>query len=161
VQSAPRLVRPAIPAVRPSSVFATMGLLVALGCSPLRRTRECSRVVETINSGVSGIQSLSNSGRSALVYAQIAAAYEQLGKQLGSLLPRDPDLSRTLASYRDLTQRAAKHTREYSEELAKVPEGATLEPDTLARLDRIRSAAKVELTREASLVRKLNALCHP
>jgi hypothetical protein len=119
-------------------------------------------VVQTINSGISGIQSLSNSERSATVYRQIASAYEALGKQLGSLLPKDPELSRTLASYRDLTQRAAKHSRDYSEELATVPAGATtLEPDTEARLGRIRSAAKVELTREASLVRKLNALCHP
>ncbi|HVZ34071.1 MAG TPA: hypothetical protein VG963_16710 [Polyangiaceae bacterium] len=134
---------------------------MALGCTPLRRTSECLRVVDTINSGISGIQNLSNSGRSAAVYRQIATAYEQLGKQLGALLPKDSDLSKALASYRDLTQRAAKHARDYSEELAKVPEGATLEPDTQARLDRIRSAAKVELTREASLVRKLNSLCHP
>lgn len=143
---------------------ALVWALAALGCSPLGRISDCERVVETLNPGLLEIQRLTGNASTAAAYRQIADAYEELGKRLSALLPKDPDLSKALASYRELTQRAAKHSRAFSDELSKEPSGdAGVEgdPAAAARMDRIRSGAKTELAREATLVRKLNALCHP
>ena len=138
--------------------------MAALGCSPLGRIHDCERIVQTLNPGLLEIQGLTGSASSAAAYRQIADAYEDLGKRLSTLLPKDPELSKALSSYRELTQRAAKHSRAFSDELSKEPSvdaGAESDPAGAARMDRIRSGAKAELSREATLVRKLNALCHP
>jgi hypothetical protein len=138
--------------------------LTSLGCGPLGRVHDCERIVETLNPGLLEIQRLASGASTAAAYRQIADAYEELGKHLSTLLPKDPELSKALANYRELTQRAAKHTRAFSDELPKEPTldaGSENDPAAAARRDRIRSGAKAELSREAALVRKLNALCHP
>jgi hypothetical protein len=139
-------------------------VLGALSCSPLGRISDCERIVQTLNPSLLEIQGLTASASTAAAYRQIADVYEELGKRLSTLLPKDPDLSKALASYRELTQRAAKHSRAFSDELSKAPSGdagAEDDPPRAARMDRIRSGSKAELGREAALVRKLNTLCHP
>jgi hypothetical protein len=66
-----------------------------------------------------------------------------------------------VASYREVTERAAKHSRSYSEALAGTPRSKKERADHEARLTRIRAQAKGDLTKEATVVRKLNAVCHP
>jgi predicted nucleic acid-binding Zn-ribbon protein len=144
----------------------TLATLIALGltsgCGAVKRVHECQGVIEVVNSGLSDLHvQVPDAGASPNAYGQIADAYEALGKRLDELAPSDSSLAKAVASYREVTERAAKHSRSYSEALASLPRSKKERADHEARLTRIRAQAKGDLTKEATVVRKLNAVCHP
>ncbi len=119
-------------------------------------------MIETVNAGLEELHvQVPDAGSSAPAYEEIAAVYEALGKQLDDLAPADATLAKALASYRDVAERAATHSRAYSVELTAVAKSRPDRANKEARLNRIRTLAKSDLAREATAVRKLNSLCHP
>jgi hypothetical protein len=146
----------------PSALKMSLMLLVTSGCGAVKRVHECQGVVEIVNGGLEDLHvQVPDAGTSAEAYSQIADAYDTLGKRLGALAPSDTTLAKAVESYRDLTERAAKQSRSYSEALAAVPKSKKERTDKEARLTRIRSQATAEVAKEAAVVRKLNAVCHP
>ena len=136
--------------------------LCLLACSSLRRVHDCKRVIDTVNSGLSGVAiSDADAGASPATYTRLAEAYDALGKQLEGADSEDPALSKTFGAYRELIQRAAKQSRTFSEELDKPTSTPEEEKEKESRLAHLRNQAKNDVNREASLVRKLNGLCHP
>jgi hypothetical protein len=137
-------------------------LLVVLGCSSLRRVRECQRVIDLVNGGLTQVLPYTaDAGASPTTYSKLADAYEDLAKQLEGADSKDPALSKTFGAYRELIQRAAKQSRTFSEELDKPTSTPEEEKEKETRLARLRTQATSDLSREAALVRKLNGYCHP
>ncbi|MEO8178142.1 MAG: hypothetical protein ABI895_04840 [Deltaproteobacteria bacterium] len=147
----------------PSSAALLGGLALCLvACNSLRRVRDCKRVIDTVNGGLSGISTYdADAGASPATYVRFADAYDALGKQLEGADSPDPALSKTFGAYRELIQRAAKQSRAFSEELDKPTSTPEEEKEQQSRLAQLRNQAKNDVNREASLVRKLNGLCHP
>jgi hypothetical protein len=142
-------------------LFAGAVLLAALGCSSLRKVSECKRVVDTVNGGLSRVAlTAQDAGANPTTYAQLAEGYEALAKSLESASSDDDALNKAVGSYRELVQRAAKHSKEFSEELDRPTSTPAEEQEKEARLGRLRAQARNEVSREAALVRKLNGLCH-
>ena len=136
-------------------------MLGVLGCSPLRKVGECKRVVDAVNSGLSQVATAAaDAGANPATYVQLAEGYEALARSLETTSFSDDALNKTLTSYRELIQRAAKHSREFSDELDRPTSTPEEEREKETRLARLRAQAKSEVNREASLVRKLNGLCH-
>jgi hypothetical protein len=145
-----------------TGTLATLMVLVISGCGAVKRVHECQGVIQVVNGGLSDLHvQVPDAGDSPNAYEQIADAYEALGKRLDELAPSDSALAKAVASYREVTERAAKHSRSYSEALAGTPRSKKERADHEARLTRIRAQAKGDLTKEATVVRKLNAVCHP
>lgn len=145
----------------PVRSLASWLLLGVLACSPLRKVAECRQVVGTINSGLSRVATAAaDAGASAVTYAQLADQYETLAKSLETLSSSDDALNKAVGAYRELIQRSAKHSREFSEELDRPTSTPEEEREKETRLARLRALAKNDVNREASLVRKLNGLCH-
>jgi hypothetical protein len=146
----------------PNVLAISLMLLVTWGCGAVKRVHECQGVIETVNAGLEelGVQ-VPDAGTDAAAYAQIADAYEALGKRLGELEPSDSALSKAVASYREVTERAAQQSRTYSEALAAKPRSKRDRSQHEAHLANIRTRARADLAKEASVVRKLNAVCHP
>jgi hypothetical protein len=92
---------------------------------------------------------------------RLAEAYDTLAKQLEGASSEDPALNKVFGSYRELIQRSARQSRLFAEELDKPTSTPEEEAEKETRLGRLRTQAKGEVSREASLVRKLNGLCHP
>ena len=139
-----------------------LALALGSGCGALERVHECEAVIETVNSGLENIYvQLPDAGTSAPAYEEIALAYEALIRRIDALAPKDSSLERALASYKEVAERAAKHSRSFSEELATRAKSPGERKSKDARLKRIRNLAKADLTRETSVVRKLDSLCHP
>ena len=139
-----------------------LALSAATACSPLRRVRECGPLLDTLNGSFRELgRQLAAAGPSPTAYVSIADGYAALDAKLETTHPRDVSLIKMVASYRDLTQRATKNSRAFAEELAKPAGSADEEKERDARLERLRTQAKAEQAKEASLVRKLNTLCHP
>ena len=142
-------------------ISASWLLLGALSCSPLRRVGECKQLVDAVNDSLSRVaSSTADAGASPAIYARVAADYEALAKELETVASSDETLNKTMGAYRELVQRAAKHSREFSEELDRPTSTPEEEREKETRLARLRALAKNEVNREASLVRKLNGLCH-
>ena len=139
-------------------VFAPVAMA---GCSSLRRAHECKRVIDTVNGSLSELALDADAGASPAAYVRLADAYDALGKQLEGASSEDPALSKLFASYRELIQRAAHQSRLFAEELDKPSSTPEEEAEKETRLAGLRTRAKGEVSREASLVRKLNGLCHP
>jgi hypothetical protein len=134
----------------------------ASGCGAVKRVHECEGVIETVNGGLANLHvEVPDAGASPSAYARIADAYDALGKSLDELAPSDVSLAKALAGYREVTERAAKQSRSYSEALAGVARTRKEKNEKQARLSRIRAQAKNDLVREATAVRKLNSVCHP
>lgn len=145
----------------PLRFLASCMLLGMLSCSPLRKVGECKRMVDTVNGGLSRVAlSAADAGANPATYMQMAHRYEELAQDLQSASSGDETLNKTLAAYRELIQRAAKHSREFSEELDRPASTPEEDREKEARLSRLRAQARNEVNREASLVRKLNSLCH-
>jgi hypothetical protein len=136
-------------------------LLSLTGCSSLRRAHECKRVVDTVNDSLSQVAYDADAGARPGTYVRLADAYDALGKQLEGAHSEDPALSKVFSAYRELIQRAAHQSRLFAEELDKPASTPEEEAEKESRLTRLRTQAKGEVSREASLVRKLNGLCHP
>jgi hypothetical protein len=137
-------------------------LLATSGCGAVKRVHECEGIIDTVNGGLANLHvEVPDAGASPSAYARIADAYDTLGKSLDELAPTDPSLVKALASYREVTDRAAKQSRSYSEALAGGARSRKEKNEKQARLSRIRAQAKNDLVREATAVRKLNAVCHP
>jgi vacuolar-type H+-ATPase subunit I/STV1 len=135
-------------------------LLGALSCSSLRKVGECKRMVDTVNGSLSRLAtSAADAGANPVTYLQLAEGYQALAKELESASSSDEALNKTIGSYRELIQRAAKQSREFSEELDRPTSTPEEEREQEARLARLRAQAKNDVSREASLVRKLNGLC--
>jgi hypothetical protein len=118
-------------------------------------------MVDAVNDGLSRLAtSAADAGANPATYAQLAEGYEELAKALESASSTDEALNKTMGSYRELIQRAAKQSREFSEELDRPTSTPEEEREKETRLARLRVQAKNEVNREASLVRKLNGLCH-
>jgi hypothetical protein len=147
----------------PIQTIATMILMLGLGaCGSLKRVHECEAVISTVNASLGEIEfQMPDAGASAVAYEQIATEYEQLVKNIDQLQPKDMALNKALASYKEVAERAAKHSRSFSSELASVAKSRAERKNKEVRLNRIRTLAKADLTREATVVRKLNTLCHP
>jgi hypothetical protein len=142
--------------------LAGLLLLGMTGCGALERARECQEVIDVVNTGLADLQvQVPDAGSSPAAYNEIADAYDALGKRLGELSPSDGALAKAVAGYRDLTERAARQSRNYSEALAGAARSKRERRDKEARLTRLRAQAKTDLAREATVVRKLNAVCHP
>ncbi len=131
------------------------------GCGALKRVHECEQVAESINTEMAEIRfQLPDAGVEAPAYTEIAAVYDRLSQRVSAIAARDTALARTLVSYKDVLERAAQHSRAYAEELAQPAPSKQERKEREGRLKRIRTMAKNDLVREASVVRKLNALCH-
>ena len=144
------------------AIALTLAVGVGAGCGALKRVHECEAVIETVNSSLEDIHvQVPDAGTSAPAYEQIAVAYEGLAKRIDALAPKDSALERALASYKEVAERAAQHSRSFSAELATRAKSAGEKKSKQARLKRIRNLAKADLTRETSVIRKLDALCHP
>lgn len=142
--------------------IASLLLLAVTGCGALSRAQECQEVIEIVNTGLAELQvQVPDAGASPAAYDEIANAYEALGKRLAELSPSDGALAKAVASYRELTERAARQSRNYSEALAGPARSKRERRDKEARINRIRAQAKTDLAREATVIRKLNAVCHP
>src|SRR5687767_1192730 len=136
--------------------------LCMLACSSLRRVQDCKRVIDTVNGGLGEVSaSAADAGASPATYVRLADAYDALAKRLEGADSRDPALSKTFGAYRELIQRATKQSRAFSEELDKPTSTPEEEKEKESRLAQLRSQGKNDVNREASLVRKLNGLCHP
>jgi hypothetical protein len=144
-------------------VFA--GLLVLFGtpgCGAVKRVHDCQGVIEVVNTGLTDLHvEVPDAGASASAYARIADGYDALSKRLAELSPRDPALAKAVESYLEISERAAKNSRSYSEALATRVRNKKDRADQSARLARIRTQAQAEISREAQVVRKLNSVCHP
>jgi predicted nucleic acid-binding Zn-ribbon protein len=113
-----------------------------------------------VNGGLSRVAtSAADAGANPVTYVQLAEGYEALAKELESASSTDEALNKTIGSYRELIQRAAKQSREFSEELDRPTSTPEEEREQETRLTRLRAQAKNDVSREASLVRKLNGLC--
>lgn len=133
-----------------------------LGCGAVKRVHECQGVIDTVNDGLNELHlQVPDAGDSAAAYVAIADGYAALGKRLEALAPSDGTLAKALDSYRELAERAAKNSREYSEALAAPAGTPKQRADKQAKLSRIRGEAQSDLSREALVVRKLNGVCHP
>lgn len=144
------------------TIAGVTSILAAMSCGALKRVHECEAVIETVNTGLEEIEvQVPDAGSSSAAYEQIAVAYEELTKRVEQLQVEDAALAKALASYKEVTERAAKHSRAFGAELAAQAKSRSARKSQEARLDRIRTLAKGDLAREASAVRKLNALCHP
>jgi hypothetical protein len=145
------------------SAWLLAGLaLCTTACNSLRRVRDCKRVIDTVNVGLSDIAIQdSDAGASPVTYVRLAETYDALGKRLEGADSQDPALSKTFGAYRELIQRAAKQSRAFSEELDKPASTPEEKQEQESRLAHLRLQAKNDVNREASLVRKLNGLCHP
>jgi predicted nucleic acid-binding Zn-ribbon protein len=118
-------------------------------------------MVDTVNDGLSRVAtSAADAGANPATYVQLAEGYEALARELQSASSTDETLNKAMGSYRELIQRAAKQSREFSEELDRPATTPEEEREKEARLARLRAQAKNEVNREATLVRKLNGLCH-
>lgn len=133
-----------------------------LGCGAVKRVHECRAVIEAVNDGLSELHlQVPDAGASAPAYVAIADGYDALGRRLDELSPGDPALVKAIESYRELTQRAAKNSRAYSEALSVPAKSTKQRADKQAKLNRIRAEAQSDISREALVVRKLNGVCHP
>jgi hypothetical protein len=142
--------------------IAGLLLLGMTGCGAVKRVRECQQVIDTVNAGLAELQvQVPDAGSSPAAYGEIANAYEALGKRLGELSPSDGALAKAVAGYQELMERAARQSRNYSEALGGAARSKRDRRDKEARITRIRGQAKSDLAREATVVRKLNAVCHP
>lgn len=142
--------------------FTGLLLLASTGCGVVERVHDCQEVIETVNAGLADLQvQVPDAGSSPAAYSEIADRYEALGQRLAELSPDDPALAKAVAGYRDLMERAARQSRNYSEALAGAARSKRDRRDKDVRLTRIRSQAKTDLAREATVIRKLNAVCHP
>jgi hypothetical protein len=132
-----------------------------LSCSSLRKVGECKQVIDIVNGGLSRVATAAaDAGASAVTYTQLADEYEALAKSLETTSTSDDALNKAIGAYRELIQRAAKNSREFSEELDRPASTPEEEREKETRLARLRALAKNEVNREALLVRKLNGLCH-
>lgn len=146
----------------PSAVLLGGLTVCVLACSSLRRVHDCKRVIDTVNEGLSGVSMLdADAGASPATYVRLADAYDALGKRLEGADSADPALSKVFGAYRELIQRAAKQSRAFSEELDQPTSTPEEEKEKESRLANLRNQSKNDSSREASLVRKLNGLCHP
>lgn len=144
------------------AIISLISVLAPMGCGALKRVHECEAVIETVNTSLEGIGvQVPDAGSSSAAYEQVAVAYDDLVKRIGQLQIDDAALEKALANYREVIERAAKHSRAFSAELATRAKSRNAKRNKEARLDRIRALAKGDLAREASAVRRLNALCHP
>lgn len=142
--------------------LAGLLLLAMTSCGAIERAVECQQVVDAVNGGLAELQvQVPDAGTDADAYKAIAEAYEALGKRLEALELNDSSLAKVITSYRELTERAARQSRSYAEALAGAARSKRERRDREARLTRIRTQAKTDLAREATVVRKLNAVCHP
>lgn len=144
---------------------AIVGWLVLFGmpsCGALGRVHECQEVVEAVNTGLAELHvEVPDAGADAAAYARIADTYEALNQRLTALAPSDATLAKALDGYLEVTQRAAKNSRSYSEALTARGGSKKERADRDTRLTRIRTQAQTDLSREAQVVRKLNSVCHP
>lgn len=157
---------PPLRAAAPIRWFA--GLPVALllcgvcSCGALTRAQECEAVIEVVNSGLADARfAAPDAGRDAEAYEAIAGTYDDVGKKLEALELTDAALAKAVAAYRELVDRSANHSRSYARELASRPRSRGARRSWERRLERLRNQARADVTREASVVRKLNTLCHP
>lgn len=145
----------------PRQSFVSWILLGVLSCSSLRKVGECKQMVDTVNGGLNRIAILeADAGASPITYAQLANEYEALARGLETTSSSDEALNKTIGAYRELMQRSATLSRQFSEELDRPVSTPEEEREKDTRLARLRAQAKNEVNREASLVRKLNGLCH-
>jgi hypothetical protein len=136
--------------------------VVASGCGALERVRECEAMIASVNQGLEAVRlQLPDAGADAGAYGEISSIYEGVAKNIDAVEPTDAALQRAVASYKEVLERAAKHSHDYSQELARPTRSKAERKSKEARLKRIRTLAQSDLTRETSVVRKLNALCHP
>lgn len=131
------------------------------GCSALERAHQCGGLAEIVNSGLEEVRFDAPDAGSGESYERFALAYDQANERIEALGIDDPALSKVVGSYREILDRAAKHSRAYAHEL--VTRGASKGERRSAerRIERIRAQAKNDLAREASTIRKINAVCHP
>jgi len=145
-----------------SVLFCLLLLPGALGCGAIKRVHECEGVIETVNDGLAELRlDVPDAGQDSAMYTRIADGYDALGKRLDALAPTDGALAKAVSGYREVTERAAKHSRSYAEALATDAPSRKERNDRNARLGRIRTQAQADLAREAQAVKKLNAVCHP
>ncbi len=137
--------------------------LAGAGCTALERAHDCSGVVDIVNGGLGDIRFDAPDAGDPETYERFAATYDDVSKKIELLAIDDTALTKAVESYRDVLQRAAKHSRAYARELAgkadKTSKGGRRSVER--RLEKLRAQAKTDLSREASAVRKLNTLCHP
>lgn len=145
-----------------TAIAGLIAILTANGCGALKRVHECEAVIETVNTGLEeiGVQA-PDAGSNSVAYEQIANAYDDLVGRIEQLQVEDAGLRQALDGYEELAARAARHSRSFAAELATRAKSRSARKKREARLKSIRSLAKADLSREAAVVRKLNALCHP
>jgi hypothetical protein len=134
--------------------------LAGSGCAALERAHDCSGLVDLVNDGLVDVRFEAPDAGDPETYERFAATYDDVAKQIGELSIDDAALAKAAGSYREVLERAAKHSRSYASQLSGSDDKADRK-SAERRMEKVRAQAKTDLTREASAVRKINTLCHP
>lgn len=145
---------------RPFPICLGALLLVASSCTALERTHDCSGVIDVVNGGLEAVRFDAPDAGDAETYVRFAAVYDEVSNQIATMPIEDATLSKTVSSYREILDRAAKNSRAYARELENRSTKAERRSSD-QKLEKLRSRAKTDLGREAALVRKINQLCQP
>jgi hypothetical protein len=144
----------------PSRFLPLFIVVLVAGCSALERMHDCDSVVDVVNAGLEDVRFDAPDAGSDDAYEHIATAYDDVSKRIEALEIGDTALAKAVGTYREIVERAARNSRAYARELNP---GQTSRDRRAAerRLEKIRAQARSDLGREASAVRKINALCRP
>ena len=145
---------------RPFPISLCAILLGAAGCAALERTHDCGGVIDVVNAGLDAVRFDAPDAGDPETYDRFATAYDEVSNQIAAMPIDDATLSKTIGSYREILDRAAKNSRAYARELENRSSKSERRSSD-QKLEKLRSRAKTDLGREAALVRKINSLCHP
>lgn len=132
-------------------------------CQSLGRLSECELLIEEINSGLADIREVMPDAGAleAPAYQRIAERYAVLRTRVKGLNLQDAALMRLVEDYRAVLERADARARGYAEVLTYRPKGKRAQKARRDKLRRQQELARGERSRETSVVRRLDELCHP
>ena len=127
-------------------------LSLAMGCERIGRARQCSALVDQVNTRLDTVSELADGGKlDAQRYRSISDEYAQLGKELSKPDLGDPKLDKAVKDLGKVFEEAASITRQHADALAR--------DDTRAQgLARARLPSLER--RQKSLAGRVDALCH-
>ncbi len=133
-----------------------LGLLAAPGCRAIKKTRECRAFVDKVNVAVQEIieegKIANNPDGKQMVEGmkKVAARYERLAADIGTLEVQTPELKAKLEEYQGLCAKTAKAARDVVEAVEKS------DPEKAAAAQ---EAFSVVSKQEVELVKSVNAFC--
>lgn len=153
--------RPRVPDLRGQVAFWSIVLLV--GCQGVGRLSECQQLIEEVNSGLADIREvLPDAGtRRPDTYRRVAERYQTLHLHLAQTNWRDRALDGVLEDYRGVLKRAENRARGFAKLLDKKPRSKRAKQSHSTKRRRQTELARGEKSRQTSVIRRINELCHP